>query len=216
MMIRPKLLAAVLLLACVAQAGRAQVLQLPVVSQFSIGTSVLVPDRGRVTLGSLSRSRYHSVRRGHPLRSLPYLGRVSGDRARSQVVRLSEVQVTASIIDHRALDRAVLAEAARRNDSGSGQLSRAQLLAGQLAPRRAGVMAARRYRSSRAAPRPPTKPVDTSLTVTEELQQLLTRASQATSDGKPGAARIFYRMARKRTEDATLRRLIDAQLSRLK
>ena len=152
-MIRTKLFAAVCLLACVPQTARAQVLQLPVVSQFSIGTSVLVPDRGTVTLGSLSRSHYRSVRRGHPLRSLPYLGRVSGNRARSQATRLSEVQVTASIIDHRALDQAVLAEAARRNDSGNGQLSRAQVLAGQLVSRRAGVTAARRYRSSRAAAR---------------------------------------------------------------
>ncbi|MEE3372047.1 MAG: hypothetical protein VX346_22125 [Planctomycetota bacterium] len=216
MMVRTKLLAAVLVLAWVAQTGRAQVLQLPVISQFSIGTSVLVPDRGAVTLGSLSRSRYHSVHRGHPLRNLPYLGRVSGDRARSQAVRLSEVQVAVSIIDQRALDQAVLAEAARRSDSSSRQLSHAQVLAGQLASRRAGVSAARRYRSSRAAPRRPTKPTDTTLTATEELQQLLTQASQATSDGKAGAARIFYRMARKRTEDATLRRLINAQLSRLK
>ena len=214
-MIRTKLFAAVCMLACVPQTTRAQVLQLPVVSQFSIGTSVLVPDRGAVTLGSLSRSHYRSVHRGHPLRSLPYLGRVIGNQARTQATRLSEVQVTASIIDHGALDQAVLAEAARRNDSGSGQLSRDQVLAGQLVSRRAGVTAARRYRSSRAAARRPTKPTSTTVTAAEELQQLLTRASQSIRDGKPGAARIFYRMARKRTEDAVLQRLIDAQLNRL-
>ena len=214
-MIRTKLFAAVCMLACVPQTARAQVLQLPVVSQFSIGTSVLVPDRGTVTLGSLSRSRYRSVRRGHPLRSLPYLGRVSGNQARSQATRLSEVQVTASIIDHRALDQAVLAEAARRNDAGRRRPSRAQVLAGQLVPRRAGVTPTRRYRNSRAAPRRPTKPTGTTVTAAEELQQVLTRASQAVRDGKSGAARIFYRMARKRTEDAVLQRLIDAQLKRL-
>ena len=213
-MIRTMLIAAVLVLGWVAQTGQAQVLQLPVVSQFSIGTSVLVPDRGAVTLGSLSRSHYRSVHRGHPLRGLPYLGRVNGDRARSQTVRLSEVQVTASIIDHRALDQAVLAEAARRSGP-SRKTTRDQVLAGQLASRRAGVTGAWRYRRSRAAPRRATKPTDTPLIAREELQQLLTRAAQAASDGKPGAARIFYRMARKRTEDAALLRLIGAQISRL-
>ena len=208
-------IAAVLVLGCVAQTGRTQVLQLPVVSQFSIGTSILVPDRGAVTLGSVARSRYGSISRGHPFLKLPYLGRLNGDRASSQAVRLSEVQVAASIIDHRVLDAAVLAEAVRRRGQVSRQTSRSQVLADQLASRRAGVTPSRRYRGSRPAPRRSAQRTDPRPTASEELQQLLIRAAQAASDGKPGAARIYYRMARKRTEDATLLRRIGAQLSRL-
>jgi len=67
--------------------------QLPTYNVFGVSTTVSVPDRGSIYLGGVNRSR---------------LGR------RSRATSAGGVSINATIIDHNAMDRALLAEADRR------------------------------------------------------------------------------------------------------
>lgn len=98
----------------VGSTARAQTLQLPSRQVFSVNTSVLVPDRGGAYLGGVSRSSQGLTQRG-PWRNRALGGSAGGVGA--------SVHVT--VIDHRALDRAVLAEAAERRAARSGESSAA-------------------------------------------------------------------------------------------
>lgn len=90
----------------------AQVIQLPTFHQFSVGTTVLVPDGGSAYLGGVDYARYGSSRRG------PF------NRSSSSSVGSAGVSVHATIIDHEELDRAVLAEAARKRGASVDVLGR--------------------------------------------------------------------------------------------
>jgi type II secretory pathway component GspD/PulD (secretin) len=92
--------------------------QLPTYSSFSVQTTVVVPDRGSMILGAISRAGSSGTQFGVPglrSRGVPFLGARSISRAASA----SSVSVHATIIDNRAMDRAVLAEAARRGNRGA-------------------------------------------------------------------------------------------------
>lgn len=100
-------LALVSLLAVPWSAARGQTVQLPTQTVFSVGTTVLVPDRGRVHLGGVSRARESRVQRGVPLLNFPLTGNVGRGRELSS----SALTVGATIHDMDELDRAVLAAA---------------------------------------------------------------------------------------------------------
>lgn len=87
-----RLLLTTLFLAVLAPATPAQVVQLPSFSRFSYSGSVLVPDRGSASLGSVSRSSSFRSRRG--------LGRAAGSS-----LGAAGASVHATIIDHDAIDR---------------------------------------------------------------------------------------------------------------
>ena len=92
--------------------AHAQIVQLPTFRQFSIGTTVVVPDSGAAYLGGVSRARYSSSSRGIPM--LGPAGRLARSRASSADIGASSVWATATIHDLSALDRAVLAAAEAR------------------------------------------------------------------------------------------------------
>src|SRR6476660_9985833 len=101
-------LAGVLCSACLAQAqvGQPQVpttVQLPTFSVFTVQTTVSVPDSGGAYLGGIGRGADSSVSRS-PLRN----------RALGSSRVASGVSVSATIIDHEEIDRAILAAAAAR------------------------------------------------------------------------------------------------------
>lgn len=59
----------------------AQVVQLPVVQQFRVSTTVSVPDRGGIVLGGVGRSSQSSISRGVPGASkIPGAGRLFSNR----------------------------------------------------------------------------------------------------------------------------------------
>ena len=96
------------------QRAAAQVVQLPTFRSFGVGTTVLVPDRGRAVLGGVNRGQAGTVSRGVPgLGGIPGAGRLFNNRASGSSIGGSTVSVTATIIDLNELDEAVLAEAAR-------------------------------------------------------------------------------------------------------
>lgn len=99
------------------QASAQNVVQLPTFQTFSVGSTVLVPDRGGALLGGVNRAAVGSVERGVPgLSNLPYANRLFKNRAIGSTTSPSTISVHAHIIDFEAMDKALLAEAARRRD----------------------------------------------------------------------------------------------------
>ena len=91
-----------------------QVVQQPNFGVFSIGSTVLVPDRGGAYLGGITRGADGSVERGVPiLGNIPFAGRPFRNRAIGSTRSTSSVSVHVTIIDFEAMDRALLEEAAR-------------------------------------------------------------------------------------------------------
>lgn len=88
--------------------------QLPTFQEFSVSTTVSVPDRGSLILGGVSRSAASSVSRGTPgLDKLPGASRLFKNRAGGRDTSASTAAVTAQIHDFAELDAATLAAARR-------------------------------------------------------------------------------------------------------
>ena len=104
---------ALVLLTCLEHNAPGQMIQLPTYRTFGIGTTVLVPDRGTVELGRVTRGQIGSISRGVPvLGRIPGLGPVFRQRSMVASFGTSSASVSARILDLEAMDRAVLQEAA--------------------------------------------------------------------------------------------------------
>jgi hypothetical protein len=185
----------------------AQAIQLPTFHNFSVSTAVSVPDRGGAYLGGVNRAASGSVSRGIPfLSKAPGVGRWGGSRAIGSTIGSSGVGVTATIIDHRELDAAVLAEArGQRAAAGDAALrTRAgpRYNLAPAAPPAAGVAEIRRRNAEQDK------------AAREEVLALIAKGRQAESAGKAATARIYYQMAARRA-DEPLRRRIEAHLQML-
>ena len=90
-------LALLVTMTCFVENSHAQLqnvtVQLPTYHYFGVSTTVSVPDRGGLYMGGVNRSRW---------------GR------RGRATSAGGMSINATIIDHDAMDRALLAEAARR------------------------------------------------------------------------------------------------------
>ena len=105
------LLAAALLVALSSGTARAQIIQLPTFHQFSVGTTVVVPDRGSAYLGGVKRSRSSAVSAGIPgVSHLPGLGRLTRSRGIGRESSASHAVATVRIHDFEAMDRELLGE----------------------------------------------------------------------------------------------------------
>src|SRR5687768_8469502 len=92
-----------------------QVVQLPTLHTFSIGTTVSIPDRGSLRLGGVDRASFGRNEFG-----------VSGlgNRAISSQVQSSRVSATATIMDLKELDGAVLDQAAKQASTSGPAIAR--------------------------------------------------------------------------------------------
>lgn len=150
--------------------------QQPTFRRFSIATTVVAPDRGAVQLGGLNSSRAGRQTLGSPL--LP-----SADRGSALDQAASGVSVSAWIHDFAALDQAVLARAA----SNRGGAEAAPVLAAspELDPPKS-LHAIRGLQSAADEQQ------------AGETSRLWAKARSLDAEGKPGVARIYYRMALRR------------------
>ena len=89
-----------------AQTVSAQAVQLPTISQFSVGTTVSVPVGGRAHLGSVRRARESRVSRGVGLGAPLF-----GNRGIGREMSIGGVDVGVQIHDMAELDRQTLAAA---------------------------------------------------------------------------------------------------------
>ena len=104
--------------------------QLPVMSFFSGATTVRVPDRGQILIGSVKRSSTGVVSRGVPiLGSLPMAGRLFRNQAVGQSNSTSTLSATVQIHDLREMDRALLEQARKDRVLKTGGPSNVKRLA---------------------------------------------------------------------------------------
>lgn len=198
-------LASVSGVASVASAQVPTTVQLPTFSQFSVGTTVVVPDRGSMVLGGVNRSAAGQVTRGVPgLSHLPGANRLFSNRAFGSSTSSSTARVSVWIHDLAAMDEALLAEAAARRTAAQ---------ADPAAPRDPLLPVARSARPTASRPSSPIPAGEPAASVAdiraaqasaaasaaEEAQQLIASGDQARAAGKPGAARLFYQMAARRS-----------------
>jgi len=170
------------------QAQQATSVQLPTVSYFGVGTSVLVPDRGGNRLGTLGQSASQMTQFGGPLPGL-------GQRGVSSVCSGQRAGISVWIHDFEAMEAQLLGQ-------------RQPVVAGPLSVK----MAPKLYPIQQTDVLGPSDADRTGLSVAE-LRQLhqaeleaqnreaamwLERAEKAQAEGKPAVARIYYQMALRR------------------
>jgi hypothetical protein len=169
----------------------ATTVQLPTFSLFTVNTTVSVPDGGGVFLGGVNRAASGRIERGMP--GVPFRNRGIGS-ARSA----SGMHVTATIIDHKEMDEAILAEAAARRGGAPLVVDKPVTIAGDViaggrgpgrASASAGDLSVAEIRRQQAA---------VSDTQSVEGLAYLAKAEQAARKGKPGLAKVYFRMAASR------------------
>lgn len=130
---------AMLLVLCLGPIGaQGQTVQLPTFGSFSVQTTVVVPDRGQLFLGGVSRSRHMTNYHGVPLLSrVPGIGRGFGNRGERVTTESAGLTLTATIHDFEAWDKAVLAEAARRRRAPTSVQRRAKFISEHIVRRSA-------------------------------------------------------------------------------
>jgi type II secretory pathway component GspD/PulD (secretin) len=175
---------ALLLTGTATTVARGQIVQLPTFNYFTIQTSVLVPDSGRGYLGGVRRGSYGRNSRGVPgFSKIPGVGPFFGGRALGGGGSTSVTSVRATVIDHDALDKAVLA-AARSGGDRRGTSSTVKKSSKGVS----GLESLAEIRRQNAAK------TDARA---REAEQLFARGAAAEADGNYGVARIFYRRAAK-------------------
>jgi hypothetical protein len=179
----------------------ATTVQLPSFSVFTVQTTVSVPDSGGAYLGGLNSGASNSSRFGiGPFRN----------RGLSSTRAASGMSLSATIIDHDEIDRALLAEAAATHVSADAAAvkidTKAAAIAKSIKPEPSSVALSPAERSSAtsggmlpgsvAAIRE--QHAAAADLQTAELAGYLTKARQAEADNKPGVAKVFYQMVARR------------------
>lgn len=179
-----------------------QVVQLPTFHQFSVSTTVSVPDGGAAYLGGVSRGAWSSNSRGVPgLSNLPFAGRLFRNRGIGSRVGASSVGVTATIIDHAELDRMVLAEAAARRGEAAGrsEIDRKAAYLSQFVARRETAPLAMRADETPADTVGLRRAVEDATRQREtDMAACLARGEEALAQGHVGAARCAYNTVARR------------------
>jgi hypothetical protein len=181
------------------QQAAAQVVMLPTYRTFSIGGSVLVPDRGMAHLGGISTARESRVSRG-----IPGFGPLFANRGIGREMGHAGAHVAATIIDNRELDQQVLSAAARSLPAVSAE--------DVAIARKAAFL--NQHLGSRSRPSGQTAgleglPENHISRIRQQQQQadqqqqlegleLMIQAQQMELAGKPGVARIYYQQAARR------------------
>jgi hypothetical protein len=173
----------------------ATTVQLPTFSVFTVQTTVSVPDGGTAYLGGINRGAEGSATRGFgPLKS----------RSFGSSRTASGVSVSATIIDHAEIDRALLAEAGAKRGSVDSSVAKAAAIS-------KGVAAEPWFAARPTATRTPAalpgsvaamrkQNVEAADLVATELAGYLAKGKQAEAENKPGVARVFYQMVARRDQ----------------
>jgi hypothetical protein len=197
-----------LLAGSAALAQPATTVQLPTFNVFTVQTTVSVPDGGGTYLGGINRARDGSVTRGFgPL----------GNRAIGLDRGASGVSVHATIIDHKEIDEALLAAAAKKRGVAPGDAVSAKAAAlsshigrrsasdsplGKSTPAADGVAAIRSRNAAAADAR------------ASEAAGYFAKAQAAEAAGKPAIAKIYYEMVARR-DTGELQQLAQSRLAAL-
>ncbi len=177
-------------LLCLSTQLSAQTVQLPQFHLFGTSTTVLVPDRGSVLLGSVNRASSGRVEFGNPL------GR---NVATGSDQSAANVRVSVYIHDFDAMDEALLGMATGRQMDGRAVAARPRAQVERAgAAALASVAEIRRGRAAESEDKE------------AEAQRFFDQAQAAEAAGKKGLARQYYQMASRRATG----RLHDRALAR--
>lgn len=180
----------------------ATTVQLPTFSVFTVSTTVSVPDGGGVFLGGVNRAADGRVERGVP--GVPFRNRSIGSTRSA-----SGMHVSATIIDHKEMDEAILAEAAAKRGGAPLVADKpvtlaSDVIAGSRGPGRdsagSGDLSVAEIRRQQAA--------ETGTQSAEGLAYLA-KAEQAAKEGKAGLAKVYYRMAATRLTGNAAKQALD-------
>ena len=192
----------VLIVVLTASAARGQSIQLPTFNQFSVSTTVMVPDRGSTLLGGVNRSSAGRTSQGVPgLGRLPMFGRPFNNNGIGSMQSAASARVTATIHDFEAMDRMLLDQAAaRRRVGGLVRDDRSWLdkrgVGGSTADRPALSLAEIRRRQGKQTPRK-----------ISDARVYLAQAQRAEAAGKRALAKMYYQMAARRSTGAAKARI---------
>ncbi len=166
--------------------------QLPTISHFGVSTTVLAPDRGSTTLGSVNRSAMGANQFGVPL--LP--ARPFTNRSISSSIGAASVRATVTVHDFEAMESQIL---------GSGVASK---LPPPLPPLPEKMLVARpvamgaSWRLDLPVPSAPAEGIAAGLPdARQEAADLFSKAQQAEAEAKPNVAKIYYQMVVRRAVD---------------
>jgi hypothetical protein len=192
------LLASALVVVAAAPAN-SQVVQLPTFSQFSVSTTVMVPDSGGGVIGGIDSAREGFNEFGFgPVRN----------RGFGREFHSSRVGVAATIIDMHEIDEMILGSARGLNAADLATMEKAgRVTRGVNVSENRGVTSVSALRRQRAELEEAKK---------KEVLQFVQRGDEMQQQGKLTTAKAFYRMALKRTSDNDLRQDIAVKLAQLK
>ena len=172
--------------------------QLPTFHRFSVTTTAIVPNRGGVYLGGVNRSSRTQQRFG-----LPLGGQLPGNQAAAHASSAAGLSVSATIIDHNALDRALLAEAARRRGAKFDVLGRPVAGAPTQLPATMSGSTRSRWTKSVRSNLPSRRAIGSGPTAEAgRAATYMRRGRQAEADDQPHAAKIFYQRAAKHGDES--------------
>jgi hypothetical protein len=168
--------------------------QLPTFRVFTVQTTVSVPDSGGGLLGGVTRGRDGKLTRGIG----PFKNRSLGSERGT-----GTMSARATIIDHRAIDEAILAAARRDGTPVDAATIKAGYLSrhvGTSIPTASITPPSSSPASSVAALRDRNTAVAAAQAVARESEaaELLAKAARAEADGKSGLATIYYQMVLRR------------------
>ena len=171
--------------------------QMPTFHSFSVGTSVLVPDRGSTMLGGIDYARSGSTTRG-----VPGFSRASGanrlfkSRAFGFETGRSAASVSAWIHDMSAMDAAVLADAAARRGVAPSETDPSAMATTSETTRAArDFVASSATRGDASIASIKAQQAAERANVDREVLELIRQGDAAAESGKPGLARLFYQQA---------------------
>jgi hypothetical protein len=181
-----------------ASPARSQVVQLPTFSQFSVSTTVMVPDSGGVMLGGIDSAREGANEFGFgPFR----------DRGIGREFHSSRLSATASIIDLHEMDEMTLAKAGSGTPVDLATLEKAdRVIRGISQTTDRGIMSVSALKRERA---------EKVRAQQAEVLKFVERGDAMQQQGKFSTAKTFYRMALKRTSDNDLRKDIALKIAQL-
>jgi len=178
--------------------AQAQVVQLPTFQQFSVSTSVMVPDRGSAVIGGVDSAREGVNEFGFG----PFRNRGIGREFSS-----SRVGVTASILDMREIDEMILGSARGLRAEDIAMLEKAEGITREVARTQThGVTSVSALKQQRLKAEEAKQ---------QEVLTFIERGDAMQKQGKLTTAKTFYRMALKRANDQGLRANISLKLAQL-
>lgn len=207
----------------------AQVVQLPTFNFFTVSTTVSAPDRGAIALGGVRSLREGSNTRGIPMLSkLPGLSRLGKNRGIGREASASMLTLHPTIIDREEMEAALMADAASRVTEPAMMAFHESLReAARLSRGMAGRgMTASPPLTAAASPAPPGRSTPPGLAEIrrrnavakraelDEAMQFFRRGEAALEEGKPGVAKIYFKIAG-RQGDENLQRAVVARLRQI-